>query len=97
MTTVREVFDQFDVPERYKDIIEDIDIGDYTFTDAKDNFDYFYTEFTSSENPNVILRMVHDRAIVTLFKIIDEESVDVTSWRYGDKVNDVFPRKMFKL
>lgn len=79
MTTVREVFDQFDVPERYTDIIEDIDIGDYTFTDVKDNFDGFYTEFTSSENPNVILRMVHDRAIVTLFKIIDEEYVDVTS------------------
>lgn len=97
MTTVKEVFDQFDVPDRYTDLVEGIDIGNYTFTDVHDSQDGYYTEFTSSENPNVILRIVHDRAIVTLFKILDKENVDVTSWRYGDKVNKVFPRKMFQI
>ncbi len=99
MTTVKEVCDQFKIPERdrYSDLVENINIGDYTFTDMNDDMDLRVTDFTNKNNPNIILRINHDRAVVTLFKILNDTDVDVTSWRYGDKVNKIFPRTMFHI
>lgn len=87
MTTIKQVFDQFDVPanQRFHPKVESIDIGDYTFTDMNKP-DPFVWDFTSKDNPNIYLRLNEDRNSVVLFKLNDDDSVTATSWIHNEKI-----------
>jgi hypothetical protein len=99
MTTIEDLYNQFNVPakDRFSETVSGVDVGDYTFTDMDDDLDTYLTTFTNKDNPDVIVRIDNGRAIVNLLIILDDENVEVTSWRYGNKVKKVFPRKVFRV
>ena len=60
MTTVKEIYDQVNVPvkDRHnKESIRGIDIGNYTFTDMDDNPDTYIHDFSNKDNPSIIVRI----------------------------------------
>lgn len=95
MTTVKQILDQFTDKhwERYPDNVEDIDIGDYTFTDFERSKDGFIRTFTNKDDPNTILRINDDRVSIVLCLIQPDDTVKVTSWRMGKKHMNTLPRE----
>lgn len=95
MTKVKEILDQFNVPEemRYSDEMENVDIGNHTLTDMEEKYDGYVLEFTSKDDKNTILRLNDDRMAVVLLEIQDDDKVKATSWRYGQKFSDTFTRE----
>ena len=89
MTTVNEIYDQFNIPSDQRMRPVDIDIGDYTFTDLNKP-DPFVWDFTNKSNPNIIFRVHEDRLSFILYKKLDDGRVDVTTWRLGKKLHKIF-------
>ena len=98
MVKVKEILDQFKIPveERYPDEMENVDIGNHTFTDKRELDDGFILELTDKNNPNVILRLNDDRMSVVLLEVQNDNQVRATSWRMGKKFNNTFPIEMFQ-
>lgn len=89
MTTVNEIYDQFNVPNDQRIGPKDLDIGDYTFTDMNKP-DPFVWDFKSESNPNIKFRIHEDRMSFILYKKLEDGRVDVTSWRLGKKLHKIF-------
>ena len=81
MTIIKEILDKFNAPNRYSEKFESIDIGNYTFNEAYSDRNGYIMEFSSKKNPGTFLRINDDRGIMKLVKEIDDDTVDVTSWR----------------
>ena len=95
MVKVKEILDQFKIPveERYSDEMENVDIGNHSFTDKREWDGGFILEFTYKDNPNVILRLNDDRMSVVLMEVRDDGRVDATSWRMGKKFSSNFTKE----
>lgn len=89
MTTVNEIYDQFNIPSDQRMGPVDLDIGDYTFTDMNKP-DPFVWDFRNKNNPNVLFRVHEDRMSFILYKKLDDGRVDVTTWRLGKKMHKIF-------
>ena len=96
MTTVKDILDKFNSILRYPDVIENINIGEYTFDEGHTDNTGYVLEFTSNSNPDVWLRINDDRRAVTLIKKVDDETVSVTSWNTHGKFTKNFPIDSFK-
>jgi len=95
MVKVKEILDQFKIPveERYSDEMENVDIGNYTFTDMVEKDMGYIREFTSKDDPNTVLRLNDDRMNVLLLEIQDDDNVQATSWRMGKKFSSNFTKE----
>ena len=85
MTTLKELFDQLNIPvnQRYYPKDPSFDFGDYTFTDMnKPN--PFVWEFTNKDNPNILLMLNEEKDNIVLFKLNDDGTVTGTNWIYGE-------------
>ena len=89
MTTLNEIYNQFNIPEDERLNPPDFDIGDYQFTDMNKP-DPFVWDFTDKNNPNIMFRINEDRLAFTLYKKLNDKQVDVTTWRLGKKIHKVF-------
>lgn len=99
MTKVKTILDQFNIPKemRYPSDMENVDIGNHTFTDMEEKDDGYVLEFTSKNDSNTILRLNDDRTAVVLLEIQDEGMVKATSWRMGKKFTRKFTREEMHL
>ena len=99
MTKVKEILDQFNLPNdmRFSDEMENVDIGNHTFTDMEEKYDGYVLEFTSKDDTNTVLRINDDRAAVVLLEIQDDNNVKATSWRMGKKFTSTFTREEMDL
>ncbi len=95
MTTVKEILDKFNSVFRYPDIIENINIGEYTFDEGHTDNTGYILEFTGKSNPHVWLRINDDRRAVILIKKVDDKTVIVTSWNKNGKFTNEFPLENF--
>ena len=95
MTKVKEILDHFNLPpeDRYGDSVENVDIGNHTFTDMEEKGDGYILEFTNPQDPNTILRINDDRMSVLLLEILNKDDVQATSWRMGKKFSKKFTRE----
>ena len=89
MTTINEIYTQFNIPSEQRLGPTDLDIGDYTFTDMIKQ-DRFVWDFKNKSNPNILFRIHEDRMSFTLYKKLDDGRVDVTTWRLGEKFHKIF-------
>ena len=96
MTTIKEILDKFDAPNRCSEKFESVDIGNYTFDDADSDRTGYLMEFTNKENPEVFLRINDDGGIIKHIRELGDDTVDVTSWRMGKKANKQFLSEQFK-
>ena len=89
MTTVKEIYNQFNVPDDQRMYPLDLDIGDYTFTDINKP-DPFVWDFTNKTNPDILFRIQEEKMFFRLYKKLDDGRVDVTTWRLGKKMHKIF-------
>lgn len=73
--------------------MENVDIGNHTFTDMEEKYDGYVLEFTNKNDPNTVLRLNDDRMAVLLLEIRDDNKVNATSWRAGKTFNKTFTRE----
>ena len=96
MTTIKQILTQFNSKFRYNDQIESLDIGDYSFDKAYRDKTGYVMEFINTQDSNYWLRINDDSNSVLLIKKVSDDTVNVTSWRYGKKFVKDFPYDQFK-
>lgn len=73
-------------------IQNDIDIGDFTFTEYK-RISRHIVRFTNNNNPNIVLINNRNAIAIVLYQLNENDIVDVTSWRRGVVLHKKIPKR----
>lgn len=93
MTTLKQIFDKLNIPQKQRVGPQNLDIGDYTFTDVDHSYDFVW-DFINKNNPHIVLRIHEDRGMVILYKE-EGDKVEATTWTPREKVQRTLDIELF--
>ena len=93
MVFLKELSKQLNLPEDcdFIGIQNEIDIGDFTFTDYK-KIGKRLVKFTNRDNPDIILLNNTGVIAIILYEFDGTSHVDATMWRMGTKIKKRIPK-----